>query len=266
MIAVELEPANDNYIRNLSEMCYHLRRWDEVRTLQKRMIGMIGGNLREELYSAGVIEGSITGSDAAFRAYLAKLTPARREEPITLFFRKGAAINFRDTAEFKRLDALQPALEDEEEPVISAISAAFYLWSVGEKDAAAARMAPFSEAARQQAAQQPGNPIAQQTWGFCQLLGGKTDEGIATLRATMQMLPTANDAMDGPNYEYSYLEACAMTGRLDEVWAGLPRLMSVPNLFPTESIRLDPAFAALRDDPRFLAILKDPANNRAPLY
>jgi hypothetical protein len=72
--------------------------------------------------------------------------------------------------------------------------------------------------------------------------------------------------MDGPNYEYSYLESCAQAGDKEKVLARMPALLRMPTLYTPASIRLDPAFAGLRGDPRWEAILADPANLREPLY
>jgi hypothetical protein len=246
-------------------MTYHLRRWDETRAMRKRM-NELHPSLRNRLWTAMNVESSITGTTAAFEAEWARLTPAERAQPVALYFRKQWAYTTRNTAEFRRLDALQPFCEEMEEADGAASDAAYYLYSLGDKAGAAARMAPFVAPLRRQATEEPGNPIAQQAWGFCQLLTGETENGLASLRTAMQLMPTANDAMDGPNYEYSYLEACALLGRNDEVLARLPALLQQPSLFPPATFRLDSGFDGLRDDPRFKAIMSDPANLRAPLY
>ncbi|MDB6127329.1 MAG: Tetratricopeptide repeat protein [Verrucomicrobia bacterium] len=265
--ALKLEPANYTYVSNLAEMCYHLRRWDEVRTLRVRLLELTGDDkLQTELFSAVAVEMTMIGSDAAFQALWARLTPAQREKPIALYMRKSWAMAVRDTAEFRRLDALVPSCEDQDEPVSSALIAASYLWSLGERTTAAARIAPFLEPARERARREPNNPIALSDWGFSQVLSGHPEEGLAMLRSVMELLPTSVDAMDGPNYEYAYLEACALTGHTDLVLAGLPHVMREPTLIPPVSIPQDACFFQLRDDPRFQAILRDPANNRTPLF
>jgi TolB-like protein/Tfp pilus assembly protein PilF len=263
--ALTLEPANFPFVSSMAEMLYHLRRWDELRAMRQRIYEM-HPTLRNRLWTALNVESSITGTTAAFEAEWARLTPAERAQPVALYFRKQWAYTTRNTAEFRRLDALQPFCEEMEEADGAASDAAYYLYSLGDKAGAAARMAPFVAPLRRQATEEPGNPIAQQAWGFCQLLTGETENGLASLRTAMQLMPTANDAMDGPNYEYSYLEACALLGRNDEVLARLPALLQQPSLFPPATFRLDSGFDGLRDDPRFKAILSDPANLRAPLY
>jgi TolB-like protein/Tfp pilus assembly protein PilF len=263
--AVELDPASVGYLRNMGEMCFHLRRWDEDRAYLHRVQELLPGNLREELFNANV-EYSITGTLTAFDELWAKLTPAQREQPLARYFRKNAAMERGDTAEFKRLDALQPTFEDEEDPMTSALNAAAYLWGVGEKPAAAARAAPFVDQLRHQVETEPGNLVVRQSLGQMLILTGHGEEGLALLEALPGMLPTSKDAIDGPNYEYSLLEGYAMVGQNDKALAGLPAIMREPSLTTPATIRDDPCFAGLKSDPRFQAILADPANNKAPLY
>jgi tetratricopeptide (TPR) repeat protein len=263
--AVELDPANVGYLRNMAEMCFHLRRWDEVRAYGRRVLELLPGNLREQFFAANS-EYLMTGTTTAFDELWAKLTPAQREQPLARYFRKTAAMERGDTAEFKRLDALQPTFEDEEDPMTSALNAASYLWGIGEKPAAAERGAPFVNQLRHQVETEPGNLVARQILGQMLMLTGHGEEGLALLEALPRMLPTAKDAMDGPNYEYSLLEGYAMVGQYDKALAGLPAIMREPSLNTMVTIRDDSCFAGLKSDPRFQAILADPANNKSPLY
>jgi TolB-like protein len=263
--AVELDSANVGYIRNQSEMCFHLRRWDEVRAYLRRVQDLLPGDLREELFAANA-EYAITGTMTAPDALWARLTPAQREQPVARYFRKNWAMARGDTAEFRRLDTLQPSDEDEEDPSISALAAAEYLWGIGEKAAAAERVAPFVAKLRHQVETEPDNLVARQGLGQILILTGHNEEGLAQLEALPGMLPTSKDAMDGPNYEYGLLEGYAMVGQNDKALAGLPAVMREPTLNSPANIRDDPCFAYLKSDPRFQAILADLANNKAPLY
>ena len=264
--AVLLEPSNYGYIASFSEMCYHLRRWDEVRALRRRMEEMKNNDLSVRLFTALNVESSITGSMAAFEKLWASLTPAEKALPTALMARKHYAIWMHDESEFRRLDALVPKLEEEEEPFTSANDAAVFLWVIGDKKAATARIAPFVDEIRQLAENQPSNPIAQESLSNVQFLMGETEAALVTARRTMQLLPISADAMDGTNYEYGYYATCAVCGRGDEALAGLERLIRLPSLIPPEAIRHDEAFAALRGNPRFQALFTNPENLKAPLY
>ncbi len=262
---LELEPANLNALRTMFEMYIHARRWDEARATQRRVIALMPDSRREELALWGW-EALITGSTAGFEKYLAKLTPAEREEPVVRYFRKGTAVVERDWAEFKRLDELQPEFEDEEEPVVSAIVAGCAYWGAGDTAAAARRVAPFVESARARVEREPDNPVAISYWAQVQALGGHAKEALATIQTAMRLIPVSNDAMDGPNYVSTYLEILAIAGEDEKVLAELPGLFQLPLNFPPASYRDDPCFARLRDNPRFKAILDDPASNKAPLF
>src|ERR1019366_5889032 len=137
--AVELDPANVAYTRNLLDSLRHARRWDEVRAAHQRLVALLPDQLHEQLDLADD-EFSATGSFKAEDELLARLSPAQRDFPSAIFYRKEWASLRGDYAEFKRLDQLQPAFEDEDDPALSAIKAAPNYFAHG--DTAALRAPP----------------------------------------------------------------------------------------------------------------------------
>ena len=260
--AVELDPRNINVLRNLTDMLQHARRWDEVETMQRRLIALLPAQVREELALAN-FHFLATGSLKEADALLARLTPVQREEPSALYFRKLWAIDRGDTEEFKRLDRLQPFDAEEEDATQSAANSGTYLWSIGEKAAARERVAPFATEWRHQVETEPGNPIACSNLSFLEFLSGRTDEALKLAAHAMELMPESKDALDGINYVYFRLEICGMAGDKDAVLAGLPGLLSKPSNFTVAFVRADPCFAGLKGDPRWEAILSDPKFQRA---
>ncbi len=262
--AVELDPANVSYTRNLLASLERARRWDEARAAQQRLVTLLPDRLYEQFAladSAFNAAGSLQAADAL----LARLTPAQRDSPTGVFWRKLWAIDRGDYAEFKRLDQLQPSLEDEEEPVISAIVAGTVYFVTGDSAALHARLdAPLTEW-RARAEREPVNAKA---WSFVsglEALLGQSEAAVAHARKATELIPEARDAMDGPIYGFLLAWTYGVTGDKDRAIAELTRLLRIPMGWNVASIRRNPGFAKLHGDPRFEALLNDPKNN-APLF
>ena len=94
---------------------------------------------------------------------------------------------------------------------------------------------------------------------------GHPDEALRHIRKAMELVPEARDALDGPTYRYVLAQIYALTGDKERAIAELARLLRAPGNFSVAAFRVDPSFTKLRGDPRFEALLNDPANNQ-PLF
>ena len=261
--AVELDPANISYVRNLHNTLILVRRWGEARAAQQRLVELLPGQLRERLALAGG-EFNATGSLRAVDELLASLSPAERDSPDAIYFRKGWAISRGDYAEFKRLDQIQPSFDQIEDPSLSAWIACLTYGAIGDSEALRARLTgPLAEC-RARTQREPANAVAWSYLSGFEALAGNHAEAVRLARKAAEMIPTSRDAVDGPTYQFSLALVYAITGDNDRAIAALSGMLRVPTAFSVANLRVIPAFAKLRDDPRFEALLNDPKNN-APL-
>ncbi|HWA85262.1 MAG TPA: tetratricopeptide repeat protein, partial [Opitutus sp.] len=261
--AIELDPANVGYLRNLIASLIHGRRWDDLRAAHERLIAIAPDKLRERMDAASD-EYSATGSTAAEDRLLAELTPAQRETPVALYYRKGWALHHRDYVEFKRLDRLQPAFPDEELPVLSAVIAGG-VYQVTNDPGLQARIAGQLAEIRAQVQREPANTQAWSLLASLEGLAGNKDDARRLAQHTVELMPESRDALDGPIYRFVDAAVAAMVGDKDRALAGIAHVLSVPAPFSVADLRASPACASLRGDPRFEALLADPKNN-APLF
>jgi TolB-like protein/cytochrome c-type biogenesis protein CcmH/NrfG len=262
--AVELDPANVGYVRGLLQSLSMCRRWDDARAAQRRLIELLPGNLRERLMLAD-LEFSATGSNRAIDDLLAQLSPAEREAPVTIFFRKGWSIGRGDFAEFKRLDQLQPSYEDEESKALSAVIAVHVYQVAGDTTALRDRLAPALAECRAKVQQEPANIQALSNLSQLETLAGNRKEGLQLALQCSTTLPLSRDAVDGPTYQLVLALHYAVTGDKDRAIATLAELLRHPSNFSVHNVRGITAFKSLSDDPRYEALLNDPKNN-APLF
>jgi TolB-like protein len=262
--AAELDPGNINTQRNVRQITELGRHWDEARAAHQRLITLLPDQLREQLDLADG-EFAATGSWQVVDALLARLTPAQRDSPIGLYYRKQWAMFRGDYAEFKRIDRLQPALESEGPSVYAAVLAGLVYFAAGDKAAVRTRLAAPLAEWRARMEHEPGNPIALATVGQMEALVSHPKEAVRLVRKAMELVPESRDAVDGPSYGYYLAQVYAVIGEKDQALAELSHLLHVPLFYSVAQIRGDPAFAKLRGDPRFETLLADPKNND-PLF
>jgi len=135
-------------------------------------------------------------------------------------------------------------------------------------DAAGARVSYLAarDAAKEVSEQQPGNTSIISALAICEAALGNREAALAGARKAIELLPTSKDALNGPGFEEILVRIQARFGDKDAAIAGLQRLLEIPfgyffavPLAPA-SLRLDPGFDNLHDDPRFrkLAEMPDP--------
>ncbi len=262
--AVELEPANVTYVRNLLSTARYCRRWDEARAMQQRLIALLPDQPREQWFAAQ-IEWDATGSEVATERFFNAMSPELRDSEIGRYLIYNRAIVHDDYETFKRLDALKPVYPDEVSPAVTAIIAATVYYAHGDKAAARARVEPLAEPARAQCQAEPDNFRAALALGSVEFFFGNTAEALRWIRRAAELIPESRDALDAPNWRYNLAWLYANSGDPDQAIAELRRLLSVPSGNNVHGLRADQAFFSLRDVPRFQALLNDPKNS-APLF
>jgi tetratricopeptide (TPR) repeat protein len=262
--AIELDPASVSYTRALLSTYTYIRRWNEALAMQRRLITLLPGQLREELALADT-EFAATGSFKAVDELLARLTPAQKDSPVAIYYRKNWAWARDDYAEYQRLDKLQPAFAELENPAWSAAFAGIMHLIHGDAAAAQARIAESYAETKVVTEKEPGNLRAWLFLGTMEAILGHKEEAVRLTMKTVDLLPVTRDAIDGPSVRTFLIWVYALTGDKDRAIAEVARTVQTPNLFSVHRIWNDAACFSLREDPRFKALINDPKNN-APLF
>ena len=264
--AVELDPGNISYTRNLIHSLEYARRWDEAIAMQRRLIAMMPEQqVREEIDLIWLYLSS-SGSTREAEALLASFTPEQLNSPRVIQWRRVVANWKNDFAEFKRLDALQPFFDGEGgEHSGQAVFAAEVYAANGDLPAARARLADFPAKLRARIEMEPANSRLYSALGEMEALLGHGEEGVRLSRRAVELLPYTRDTLDGPNVSFDLAEVYAWTGDKERALAELARLLRIPCRADVFTMQHDPMFAPLRGDPRFEALINDP-KNRATLF
>jgi len=126
------------------------------------------------------------------------------------------------------------------------------------KGDAAAAQAAFSAARVQQeetVRMQPKEAGAVCALGLIDAGLGRKEEALREGRQTVELMPVAQNALDGPEILYFFAVICAWTGERDLAIKQLETLAKIPVGASYGELRLDPAWDSLRGDPRFEKIV-----------
>jgi TolB-like protein/predicted Zn-dependent protease len=264
--ATQLDPANASYSRSLTQLLSGARRYDEYIVEQTRQVGILHGRLREAFELAS-IPFDIRGSTLEGDRFLAALPPEQANSPRGIHIRAEWARTKGDWAEAIRLDKLQPYFDqDGMEHYAQAYWAAVSYFYAGDPKAARSRAGDFPEELRRRLIQEPDNFFVTIYLAGYEVILGHNDEAIRLAKKATEILPETRDAVDAPIGDFILGEAYAWAGDKDKALGELARIMRSPfGLFNVYELKVDGAFQPLYGDPRFQALLADPANN-APLF
>jgi tetratricopeptide (TPR) repeat protein len=90
--------------------------------------------------------------------------------------------------------------------------------------------------------------------GLVQARRGRHEEAIATGRRAVELLSTAKDAYDGPLIGAKLAVIYAQAGQKDRAIELLTDLVAIPNGPTPGTLRMEPEWDPLRNDPRFMKL------------
>src|SRR5213595_403129 len=101
----------------------------------------------------------------------------------------------------------------------------------------------------------PEDPARHGQHGLILAALGQKQEAIIEGNRAVELLPESEDAFDGPQVTATLAQIYASTGEFDGAFRLLDHLLVVPNGLTVPMLELDPAWDALRKDPRFQALI-----------
>jgi TolB-like protein len=266
--ATELDVANVRYLNNLISDLSDARRYDELAVACRRMAA-----LRPEEFTLGfdvaLVSFHATGSTREVEDFFAHLSPEEVGSPQGINLRTAWAGTKGDIPEFIRLRRLQPYFDKDtglahwEQDVLTAQ----ILFLTGDKVGAVAQLGHIPDELDKRLELEPKNP---RHWAFkaiVELIQGHPTEAVRAGERSVELIPMSLDAVDAPVFASFRALTYDNTGNKDRALAEYARLLRTPgsagplNVYELKLYDL----GSLHGDPRFEAILADPANN-APLF
>jgi serine/threonine-protein kinase len=126
---------------------------------------------------------------------------------------------------------------------------------LGDKEKARAAFEEARPVAERLVREAPDDPGRHAELGAVLAGLGEKEEAINQGKKAVELLPESEDAFAGPYSTAALAEIYAWVGEPDEAFRLLDHLLTVPNGLTVPTLKLDPAWDPLRDDPRFQALI-----------
>jgi TolB-like protein len=245
---IELDPGNAVPIGNRALTHRLLRRYDEARADYLRSLPLY----RDSTYALqGLVElAAATGAtpDSAFLSQLAR----RAEDFAQSFFGTGSLLsNWRMFPQLA--DAIAAARPDS--TIVGRLN---HYTALAEASLAQGRRAASlaaSDSVRALAETLLRGASGEDVYGIHLALAnarlGRCEEALQVGARAVVVLPLSSDAVLGPVLLQALAQVQVLCGRTEEALANLERLLAIPSYLTPELLRRDPAWAPLREHPRF---------------
>jgi TolB-like protein/cytochrome c-type biogenesis protein CcmH/NrfG len=264
--ATELDVANIRFLTNYISCLKQARRYDELAAAQRRMAALKPDHF-EEGYQVAITAFHATGSTQEGEAFFAHLSQEEANSPEGIDARVDWAGRIGNFAEQVRLQRLKPYTVDEElshweQDVLSAET----LYLTGEKAGAVARLGSIPDDLMKRLEREPKNPRLWTFQGIVYMILGKPAEAVSAAGRAAGLVPMSLDQLDFAIYASFSALIYDHAGDKERALAEYTRLLRTPaaELLNVYEMKRDTT-SSLHGDPRFDALLSDPANN-APLF
>jgi serine/threonine-protein kinase len=197
------------------------------------------------------------GEAAPLEQLVAAAPPSVSQSEEVVLGRASVEYMKRNYAEAIRILVETPAgsFHSDEGPVLRSLMLADIYRSAGDLPRARVQYEKARRELDERVRQKPQNPALRSKLGKALAGLGREQEAIRQGEHAMQLVPEAVDALDGPMYSMEMAHIYATLGRVEQTLPLLTRLLETPGGFIPDSLRYDPTWDFLRDDPRFQALL-----------
>jgi serine/threonine-protein kinase len=230
-----------------------LRRYRDAREVADREMAL-SPNLSsiEDRVMTSLAEGDLTGA----RRFLDSVSQRVNRDELVTYLAVYQDLGWvLDDASQQRLLALGVDHFDNDGATLGIVRAQVYGWR---GDSALAR-AWGDTAAREFGAQSRANPEDAQRHAFYGLslaYAGRGREAIAEGQRGVALLPIDRDAVNGPYQVHLLARIYLLAGEREKALDLIEQLLARPYYLSPAWLRIDPTFAALKDNPRFSKLVE----------
>jgi TolB-like protein/Flp pilus assembly protein TadD len=256
--AVELDPLNQRIVTSLSVIYDLLRRYDDEAALLERAARANPSTRNYSQMLRAQVE-TERGDLKAAHLFLAMLPPDYDPDGQRTWTQITLALFERDTAEATRI--LAAWKKDE---LIAAtgrqVPVSYWQGLIAQAAGDAEKMREAFGQARAifeaQVTEQPNDAFALAMLGLVDAGLSRKEEAVREGRRAAELRPLSDDAVDGPTVLGLLAMIYTWTGDANAALDQLTFLATIPNGPPFGYLKYDPAWDAVRSDPRFATMLK----------
>jgi serine/threonine-protein kinase len=200
------------------------------------------------------------GDIGPLRASLAALTPgsdAYAGNIAAMYFERTLARDYAGAIRIVEADKAENWSDPDNIVLPRHLYLAWSLQSAGETAKAAAAYTEVAARSLAALVERPDDADLHLALGFAYAGLGQKTEAVAEGERAVALMPVAEDALTGADMLAHQAELYIRVGEPDKAIALVDRVLSMPTgmILSSASLRLDPIWDPLRDDPRFKALL-----------
>jgi tetratricopeptide (TPR) repeat protein/TolB-like protein len=254
--AVAMEPENHETLLDLASTLSRVRRYDEAVRACRRAIELAP----DKIYPYVFLARSLILRDGAVGAAREILDDMPDKDPAQQWiYRYEQAMFERD------FDGAMNALSAVDDMISDPIGEIKFTRSLAECEcgilgrrfgASSGACVKAVEVLEREREISPGDPANHAALGWAYALTGRKDEAIASGRRAVELTPITADAMSGHTYLVMLAKIYA---RVDEPYLAVKTIHTVlttPGDISVKVLEIDPDWDPIREDPRFLEVLK----------
>jgi len=250
--AGEFDPRSDVIWFNIAHVRLLLRQFDQAEPLLARALTLQPTFLDARLlqvFSAMEKNGDVVAARKLFDSTVTLIPPDRwRLLPVTWLTSPMRTLFPAPADRLALIKAGQYGLDSS----LALLTRAEALTALGAQGPAAATLDSATRALEAKYAQTPQVPWISAALGVARALSGRKAEAVADAKRSQSLM---NDALDGPAYIIIEAYVQLLVGDRAKALDALELALRIPSGLSVAMLKIDPAFAPLRDDPRFKAML-----------
>ncbi len=250
--ALAIEPRIGNLISDLANAHLFQREYDEAERLADRALIVVPGERDALAHKADIAIARDGDVNRAVRFYRERFD-AQRSSPAGLNYVQGWPATLDPEIKQTMKDLKWSPNFGEKSLFYSGKMQHHYY--EGAMPAARAYADSTVVSLRASIRDRPDDPIYQVTMARAQAILGNRAEVMSALRRADAILPISKDAFGGADVIIDKAVTLTILGDQDAAITELERALSIPSAMSKNRMRLSPAFAPLRGNPRFQALL-----------
>jgi tetratricopeptide (TPR) repeat protein len=232
------------------------RRYEEARSHRQKLANLRPPRLLET-YQIAYTSFEASGSKGEVEQFFSRMTDTQARSTEAVELKRHWAFVTGDLEEYAQLAQITPPPRS--------MDLALVLSAQGDLPAARAGLSDINTL-KSTLEKEPANPWIWSELAEREAFLGHRDEALRYARRAIELQPESLDAWRGPRRSASLAFVHAWTGDKERAIAEYARLLRVPwSGLNVHEMERHPAYAPLRGDGRFEALLTDPRNN-APLF
>jgi eukaryotic-like serine/threonine-protein kinase len=225
---------------------------DRALSLQPRDLDFIHSRAMVAL-----LQGDLGGARSIMQAALARTDTMAL---VAFFADRGDLVWVLDSAQQRVLLRLGPAAYDNDRATWAFVLAQHY-YLHGETNRARAYADTARAAFEAGLKVRPNDPERHALLGVALAYMGHKAEAASEGQHAVALLPISKNASDGPYIQQQLVRIYTVVGEPEKALDALEPLLKIPDLLSPSWLKIDPTFAPLHGNPRFQALISQPATS-----